>query len=70
MQTFFDHRWICPLSAILILCRFFYIVFFFTLQVALDIYIDQMQQEIEEDTQLNILIINTSYSDFIGVVYR
>ena len=51
-------------------CRFFYIVFFFTLQVALDIYIEQMQQEIEEDTQLHILIINTSYSDFIGVVYR
>ena len=48
----------------------FYVVFFFTLQVALDIYIEQIQQEIEEDTQLNILIINTSYSDFIGVVYR
>ena len=69
-KHFLTIEWSWPLSAILILCCFFNIFFTFTLQVALDQYIEQMQQEIEEDTQLNILNIKTSYWDFIGVVYR
>ena len=53
-------RWSCPLSAILILCCFFNILFTSTLQVTTDQYIVQIQQEKEEDTQLNNLNIKAS----------
>ena len=45
-QTFFDPRWSCPLSAILILCCI--LTYFSLSHYRLYRYIEQMEQEIEE----------------------